>query len=124
MTDHGLSATRYDEGLQVNDHAHRLQAEQLPQEGLQYAGHQHGELQGNGKPPPQGPYEYTPTTRLGSNMNQDRNPWGLRPLTFGLLIALITSIVVGAVVGGGVGGALSSSNHSKYEERQCFRVEC
>jgi hypothetical protein len=39
-----------------------------------------------------------------------RNPWGLTPLTFGLLIASITAIVVGAAVGGGVGGTLSCSH--------------
>ena len=43
---------------------------------------------------------------------QTRNPWGLSPVAFGLLIAAITAIIVGAAVGGGVGGALSSDSSS------------
>jgi hypothetical protein len=38
-----------------------------------------------------------------------RNPFGLRPVTFGLLIALVTLIIVGAAVGGGLGGSLAAS---------------
>ncbi len=43
---------------------------------------------------------------------QTRNPWGLSPLAFGLLIAAISAVIVGAAVGGGVGGALSSNTKS------------
>lgn len=39
-----------------------------------------------------------------------RNPWGLSPLTFGLLVATITALIVGGVVGGSVAGAMSSKN--------------
>ena len=38
-----------------------------------------------------------------------RNPWGLSPLMFGLLVALITLIIVGAALGGGLGGSLASA---------------
>ena len=41
-----------------------------------------------------------------------RNPFGLKPLAFGLLVAAITALVVGAAVGGGVGGTLSKSSTS------------
>lgn len=34
--------------------------------------------------------------------NRSRNPWGLGPLAFGLLVAVITALVVGGAVGGGV----------------------
>ena len=38
-----------------------------------------------------------------------RNPWGLSPLMFGLLVALITLIIVGAALGGGLGASLASA---------------
>jgi hypothetical protein len=38
-----------------------------------------------------------------------RNPWGLSPFMFGLLVALITLIIVGAALGGGLGGSLASA---------------
>lgn len=41
---------------------------------------------------------------------QKRNPWGMSPLAFGLLVALITALVVGGAVGGGVAGAMSSKD--------------
>lgn len=37
-----------------------------------------------------------------------RYPFGLGPLAFGGLVALVTAIIVGAAVGGGVGGTLAS----------------
>lgn len=41
---------------------------------------------------------------------QKRNPWGLSPLAFGLLVAIITALVVGGAVGGGVAGAMSGND--------------
>lgn len=38
---------------------------------------------------------------------QRRNPFGLNPLAFGALIALITALIVGAAVGGGLGAILA-----------------
>jgi hypothetical protein len=43
-----------------------------------------------------------------SPSRQRRNPGGLGPLAFGLLVSLNTMIVVGAAVGGGVGGLAAS----------------
>ena len=37
-------------------------------------------------------------------------PFGLRPWTFGLLIALATAVVVGVLVGGPLGAALAKAN--------------
>jgi hypothetical protein len=47
---------------------------------------------------------------------QKRNPWGLSPLAFGLLVAAVTAVIVGAAVGGGVAGAMSG-NDSKSSRR-------
>jgi len=38
-----------------------------------------------------------------------RNPFGLSPLLFGLLVALLTSIVLGGALGGALGAIKSSS---------------
>ncbi|EXJ60609.1 hypothetical protein A1O7_04762 [Cladophialophora yegresii CBS 114405] len=43
---------------------------------------------------------------------QKRNPWGLSPLAFGLLVAAVTAVIVGAAVGGGVAGAMSGNDSS------------
>lgn len=47
---------------------------------------------------------------MGVNPRQktSRNPFGLSPAVFGLLVALVTAIVVGAAVGGGVGSQVKS----------------
>ena len=74
--------------------------------------------------------EYTSLdkTRLASATHDSRGvtpwkgPWGLRPLTFGLLIAMLTALIVGGVVGGGVGGSIASRRDescSRYVERAC-----
>lgn len=44
-------------------------------------------------------------------------PWGLRPLWFGILIAIVTTIAVGAIVGGAVGGAMAHSKGSSGYDR-------
>ena len=44
---------------------------------------------------------------------QKRNPWGMSPLAFGLLVAAITAVIVGAAVGGGVAGAMSGKDNDK-----------
>ncbi len=41
---------------------------------------------------------------------QKRNPWGMSPLAFGLLVAGITAVIVGGAVGGGVAGAMSGDD--------------
>lgn len=48
-----------------------------------------------------------------------RNPWGLSPLMFGLLVALITLIVVGAALGGGLGGSLASAQKKNMYVLSC-----
>jgi hypothetical protein len=48
-------------------------------------------------------------TEVGGISKPRRNPWGLSPLMFGLLVALITLIIVGAALGGGLGGSLASA---------------
>lgn len=47
----------------------------------------------------------------GGNEHQSssRNPWGLSPLVFGLLVALVTAVIIGGAVGGGVGSQIKSS---------------
>jgi hypothetical protein len=52
--------------------------------------------------PPQ--YYGTPKTPVR------RNPFGLGPLAFGGLVALLSAVIVGAAVGGGLGGTLASCN--------------
>ena len=39
-----------------------------------------------------------------------RNPFGLSPLLFGLLVAPVTAIITGGAVGGGVGSQIKSSS--------------
>jgi hypothetical protein len=39
-----------------------------------------------------------------------RNPFGLSPLLFGLLVALVTAIITGSAVGGGVRSQIKSSS--------------
>ena len=45
------------------------------------------------------------------------NPWGLSPLSFGLLVAAITALIVGGAVGGGVAGAMSGSGSDSDSSR-------
>ena len=56
--------------------------------------------------PPHSSFDHT------SSGQAPRNPFKLKPLAFGLLVAAITALIVGAAVGGGVGGALSKSSAS------------
>jgi len=48
-----------------------------------------------------------------------RNPWGLSPLMFGLLVALITLVIVGAALGGGLGGSLASA-----QKKNAYVLSC
>src|SRR5271169_4456836 len=102
MTEHKI---QYEEGLEVirqHEGLHHI-TDQPDYSGLQH------------KPQPYAPAPAPPSVgdqKTPQNASARGNPFGLGPLTFGLLIALVTSIVVGAAVGGGVGGALSSSSHS------------
>lgn len=54
-----------------------------------------------------------PTRNSYGERGRFRNPFGLSPLLFGLLIAALTAIVVGAAVGGGLGGTLASCQTQK-----------
>lgn len=47
-----------------------------------------------------------PTTEIATSKTDNRNPFGLSALAFGLLVALATTVVVG----GGLGGALASAD--------------
>jgi hypothetical protein len=53
-------------------------------------------------------------SEAGDILKPCRNPWGLSPLMFGLLVALITLIIVGAALGGSLGGSLASAQKKKY----------
>lgn len=44
-----------------------------------------------------------------SSVQAKRNPFGVKPLSFGVLVATITAIIIRAAVGGGIGGILSKS---------------
>jgi hypothetical protein len=48
-----------------------------------------------------------------SHSQQQKNPFGLSPLVFGLLVGAITAIIMGAALGGGLGGTLSSCQSEK-----------
>lgn len=65
---------------------------------------------------PQTPYQYQDPTAMQHmyepQEQQKRNPWGLSPLAFGVMVALITALVVGGAVGGGVAGAMSGNKGS------------
>ncbi|KAI8651643.1 hypothetical protein NCS55_01410000 [Fusarium keratoplasticum] len=43
---------------------------------------------------------------------QQKIPFGLSALSFGLLVALVTAVIVGGAVGGGLGGALANCKSS------------
>jgi len=45
--------------------------------------------------------------------NRSRNPFGLGPLAFGGLVALLTAILIGTAVGGGLASSLASCNKQK-----------
>ena len=63
--------------------------------------------------PPRSPVkedEASPGIPPNGSAQARRNPFGLKPLAFGALVATITALIVGAAVGGGVGGALSKSS--------------
>ena len=59
-------------------------------------------------------YNAEPFTQSRASERTNRNPWGLRPLAFGLLVGIITAVVVGAAVGGGVAGNSTSHKESWY----------
>jgi hypothetical protein len=50
---------------------------------------------------------HTDLTTVEDHSNKvSRNPWGLSPLLFGCLVALVTALVVGGAIGGGLGSAI------------------
>jgi hypothetical protein len=53
---------------------------------------------------------YAPEAGQSIPEKHKRNPWGLSPLAFGLLIAGLTAVIVGGAVGGGVAGAMSGND--------------
>ena len=57
-------------------------------------------------------------TRLRQSEHTSRNPLGLGPVAFGLLVAFVTAIVVGAAVGGAVAGSMTSRKDSWYVGRR------
>lgn len=58
-------------------------------------------------------YAYDPNGRSQPSgaRTGSRNPFGLAPWLFGLLVSLITAVVVGGAVGGGLGAALASKKN-------------
>ena len=63
-----------------------------------------------------GPEVYHQPAAAGAHVQpQRRNPWGLSPLAFGLLVGGITAVIMAAALGGGIGGALASCNSKKSE---------
>jgi len=58
-------------------------------------------------------------TEAGGISKPRRNPWGLSPLMFGLLMVLITLIIVGAALGGGLGGSLVSAQKKNNYALSC-----
>src|ERR1700722_1454376 len=63
-------------------------------------------------------------TEAGDIPKPRRNPWGLSPLMFGLLVALITLIIVGAALGGGLGGCLASAQKKNKYALSCNAPAC
>lgn len=60
-----------------------------------------------------GPEAYTSMPFAGQRRPPPRNPFGLSPLAFGLLVGSVVAIVMAAALGGGIGGALASCNSQK-----------
>ena len=60
-----------------------------------------------------GPEAYHPTQYAHQGTQPRRNPFGLSPLAFGLLVGAAVAIVMGAALGGGIGGALASCQSDK-----------
>jgi hypothetical protein len=58
-------------------------------------------------------------SKAGGISKPRRNPWGLSPLMFGLLVALITLVIVGAALGGGLGGSLASA-----QKKNAYVLSC
>ena len=58
-------------------------------------------------------------SKAGGISKPRRNPWGLSPLKFGLLVALITLVIVGAALGGGLGGSLASA-----QKKNAYVLSC
>jgi len=97
-------------------------APRMHQPPLQSAYAQHPYPQAPYPPPsqdaltPQTPYQYPTPAKNDIYEPQDqqkRNPWGMSPLAFGLLVATFTALIVGGAVGGGVAGAMSGKNDSR-----------
>jgi hypothetical protein len=63
-----------------------------------------------------GPEAYSHGQFGNQNAQGRRNPFGLSPLAFGLLVGAVTAVIMSAALGGGIGGALAScqSQKSKY----------
>lgn len=70
----------------------------------------HQANQGYAHPQYQYPNTQIPVGDHPTQPSYKANPWGLSPLSFGLLVATLTAIVVGGAVGGGVAGAMSGKD--------------
>jgi hypothetical protein len=53
---------------------------------------------------------YNDVSQTSGERKLRHNPFGLRPLWFGILIAVITTVVVGAAIAGGLGGTMANSS--------------
>lgn len=94
MSTYKSPLTHYEDGLQVNNEHEGLQTKFHPTDQPEVYYNKGGSTR---------PQVFAPR----DDARKSEIPFGLRPLTFGVLVALITAVVVGAAVGGGVGGALS-----------------
>ncbi|RMJ08925.1 hypothetical protein CDV36_011463 [Fusarium kuroshium] len=98
-----MASTRDAEGLQVD--YHREAAASAPEA---YNQHQYTAVAGKDGP-------YNPENQAAATPQQ-KVPFGLSVLSFGLLVALLTAVIVGGAVGGGLGGALASCKSSDSSE--------
>lgn len=114
MATRPYKSSPYEEGLELNREFEGLQYQAggaAKQPGLQYKDEPHNS-----------PYRQSDENRHSTNgTTQRRNPWGLGPLMFGLLVVAVTALVVGAAVGGGMSGAINSAHDSSsYAEHLCL----
>jgi hypothetical protein len=105
MATYPSKSAPYEEGLELNRDDEGLQwrtGGATKQPGLEYKDE-----------PDHTPYRQVNGSRnMTNDTTQRRNPWGLGPLMFGLLVAAVTALVVGAAVGGGMSGAINAAHYS------------
>ncbi|KAM0425997.1 hypothetical protein ACHAPT_008626 [Fusarium lateritium] len=97
-----MATTRDEEGLQVDYNGERAARAPEPyDQNFAPGGSQYAAVAGKDAPP----------YHAGNQSQQQKVPFGLSILSFGILVALVTAIIVGGAVGGGLGGALASCNN-------------